>query len=66
MSSVHMDDYCLAYLYKSKEMWVALHLPPCQLKTAFLLPTVESVGREALMELLKEKRMINDFFTYRV
>lgn len=56
MPAVHMDDY----LYKSKEMWVALHLPPCELKTAFLLPTVKPVGREALMELLKDKRMIND------
>lgn len=59
MPAVHVDDYYLAYLYKRKEMWVVLHLPARKLKTAFLLPTVKSVGREALMELLKDKRMIN-------
>lgn len=58
---VHMDVCCLVYLDKSKEMWVALHLPACELKTVFFLPTVMKIGREALMELQTEKkRMTND------
>lgn len=53
---VHMDVCCLVYLDKSKEMWVALHLPACELKTVFFLPTVMKIGREALMELQTEKK----------
>lgn len=52
----------LSYLYKSGEMWVALHLPPSELEVVFLLPAVVLIGREALTELGKRGRrgLIND------
>lgn len=51
---VCMDLCCLLYLDKSEEMWVAIHLPPCELKVVFFFPTVMLIGREALMELGKK------------
>ncbi len=51
-SVMHMPA---AYLDKREEMWVALHLPACELKIVFLLPTVMLIARKALMEL-KTKR----------
>lgn len=48
------------YLDESEEMLVALHLPACELKIVFLLPTVMLIGREALMELEAQKKKKDD------
>lgn len=57
--AVRMDVCCLLYLDVSEEMQVALHLPACELKIVFLLPTVMLIGREALMELgIKRERWL--------
>lgn len=52
MSSSHLDE--------GVEVWVALHLPACELQVVLLLPTVVLIGEEALRELeTNKKRIIN-------
>lgn len=46
----------LLYLNISLEMWVVLHLPVCELKVVFLLPTVMFIGEETLMELYTKRK----------
>ncbi len=49
--AVRTDACYVLYLDVCEEMQVALHLPACELKIVFLLPTVMLIGREALVEL---------------
>lgn len=45
----------LLYLNISLEMWVVLHLPVCELKIVFLLPTVMFIANKTLMKLQTEE-----------
>lgn len=47
------------YLDENKEMWVALHLPPCKFQTVFLLPAVMLIAGEALRELKTGETKLN-------